>query len=98
MGLVLNQRVKWELYLHIYGIAYAKTFWWFYCWEETSFKCYNLLYDSIRVRIEYYITETPTINKCVLKYAMNKFFTPYFRLMSVCRPSASLIFKSLNIF
>lgn len=52
----------------------------------------------IRVRIEYNFTEAPTMNKCVLKCAMNRFFTPYFRLMSVCRPSASLIFKSLNIF
>lgn len=50
----------------------------------------------IRVKIEYNITEAPTMNKRVLKYAMNRFFAPYFRLMSVCRPSASLSFKSLN--
>lgn len=63
-----------------------------------QFQMLDFLYDSIRVKIEYNITETPTMNKCVLKYAMNRFFTPYFRLMSVCRPSVSLIFKSLNTF
>lgn len=52
----------------------------------------------IRARIESNITETPTMNKCVLKDAMNSFFTPYFRLKSVCRPPASLLFKSLNTF